>query len=429
MRILNKFGITAASAAMLATTLFVPQTSEAVPAFARQVGMGCTSCHTNFPALNSFGRYFKSTGYTMQGSAPMLTGEDFSLPANLNMSVINKVRYVMGSKDETGGEIAWPDEAALLIGGRGTENMGYLIEMQMGGVPTAAEGEFHLDDSNGDGTIDANDTQVVESEGDGNSYAGAKFHFNVSDNFAVIPYSTDGLGVGYAFELMNTGVARPQRAIENRRGYSATNKLGLDGAATGLALVYHTNDMFVHYSHWAPGWGHHLPAEAKLFGGLAHYVRAAYMPRIGNWDMGFGAAIMSGEATLNTDGSATGEVKVKTESTVVDFQALGEMGGKPTEFYVTYGTVPKAGATSAFGNGTGDQTAIGALFVQGAGMGLSYHVGLMNYTQDGNSAKDYTSYTLGLTYYFAQNVRLETFHENKDNADEDKTYIQLTLGL
>ncbi len=421
MRILNKLGLTAVSAAMLTTTLIVPQTSEAVPAFARQVGMGCTACHTNFPALNSFGRAFKSTGYTMQGAAPMLTGEDFSLPSNLNASVINKVRYRMGSNDATAGEIQWPDEAAMLVGGRGTENMGYLLEIQLGGVPVAVEGHTSTT-ANADGSYD------FEGEGDGNSYAGAKFHFNVNDNFAVIPYSTDGLGVGYAFELMNTGVARPQRAIENRKGYSATNKLDLDGAATGVAVVYHTNDMFVHYSHWAPGWGHHLPAEAKVLGGLAHYVRAAYMPRIGDWDMGFGAALMTGEATINTDGTAAGEAKVKTESTVLDFQMIGEIAGKPAEVYVTYGTVPSNSNGNVFGK-AGDQTAMGALFVHGAGQGLSYHVAMMNYTLDGSPTSDYTSFTLGATYYFAQNVRLEAFHENFDNTTEDYTMLQLTLGL
>jgi hypothetical protein len=38
---------------------------RAVPAFARQMNMSCTACHTEFPQLNDFGRLFKLSGYTM----------------------------------------------------------------------------------------------------------------------------------------------------------------------------------------------------------------------------------------------------------------------------------------------------------------------------------------------------------------------------
>jgi hypothetical protein len=39
----------------------------AVPSFARQTGMACEACHTSYPDLTSFGRYFKINGYTMTG--------------------------------------------------------------------------------------------------------------------------------------------------------------------------------------------------------------------------------------------------------------------------------------------------------------------------------------------------------------------------
>ena len=39
----------------------------AVPSFARQTGLACSSCHTVFPELTSFGRAFKLHGYTAQG--------------------------------------------------------------------------------------------------------------------------------------------------------------------------------------------------------------------------------------------------------------------------------------------------------------------------------------------------------------------------
>lgn len=42
-------------------------TSEAIPAFSRQTRLGCYSCHTMPPELNSFGRDFLANGYRLPG--------------------------------------------------------------------------------------------------------------------------------------------------------------------------------------------------------------------------------------------------------------------------------------------------------------------------------------------------------------------------
>ena len=39
--------------------------ASATPAFARQMNLQCSTCHTEFPILNDYGRYFKMGGYTM----------------------------------------------------------------------------------------------------------------------------------------------------------------------------------------------------------------------------------------------------------------------------------------------------------------------------------------------------------------------------
>jgi len=49
----------------LASLTFSQQIAQAVPSFARQTGMSCIACHTEFPILNDFGRQFKINGYTM----------------------------------------------------------------------------------------------------------------------------------------------------------------------------------------------------------------------------------------------------------------------------------------------------------------------------------------------------------------------------
>lgn len=55
----------------LTSLLLVTTPVEAIPAFARQMGVECTQCHTAYPQLNAFGREFKLTGYTLgAGNVP-----------------------------------------------------------------------------------------------------------------------------------------------------------------------------------------------------------------------------------------------------------------------------------------------------------------------------------------------------------------------
>lgn len=51
--------------AVLGLGLVLPQAVQAVPSFARQTGMSCEVCHTEFPILTEFGRDFKLNGYTL----------------------------------------------------------------------------------------------------------------------------------------------------------------------------------------------------------------------------------------------------------------------------------------------------------------------------------------------------------------------------
>ena len=50
---------------VLAGITLLPSRVQAVPSFARQTGMSCTACHTEFPILTEYGRQFKLNGYTM----------------------------------------------------------------------------------------------------------------------------------------------------------------------------------------------------------------------------------------------------------------------------------------------------------------------------------------------------------------------------
>jgi hypothetical protein len=59
--------VTFASGVMAAFATLVPLDAQALPAFARQTGQNCVSCHAGgqFPELTPYGRMFKMTGYTI----------------------------------------------------------------------------------------------------------------------------------------------------------------------------------------------------------------------------------------------------------------------------------------------------------------------------------------------------------------------------
>lgn len=50
-------------AAEAALILLLPFSSHAIPAFSRQYGTSCTTCHIDFPKLNDFGKAFKDAGF------------------------------------------------------------------------------------------------------------------------------------------------------------------------------------------------------------------------------------------------------------------------------------------------------------------------------------------------------------------------------
>ncbi|MEW8030459.1 MAG: hypothetical protein AB2792_15820 [Candidatus Thiodiazotropha sp.] len=396
---------------ILIGSLVLPQPADAVPAFARQTSMPCTACHfQHFPALNSFGRSFRAGGYTLTGGQGMIEGDDISMPLMLNASVITKLRYVKSNGNTNAGSdygvIEWPDEAALLVGGKLAKDAGFLMEL---------------------GLTDAN------------SFLSTKVHFNVgkagNTQFSVIPFSTDGLGSAYGFELLNTGAQRSQRPIEERRGFSAAQALGLgSGEATGIALVASSHNFFINYTPWVPGWEENN-MEVKP-SGLAHYLRAAYTPFIGSWDSGFGFQLWSGDAEV-ADG-AGGETMIATDGWVVDGQLQGSVGSMPLGIYASYGSC--SADESHFLEGctnTDDGEAFGILAQLGVLPNKANIFAAYRSLDDGSEEdSEFNATTVGANYLFSQNIRFELFYvkESGDGVDargnerDSKWLFQLFAG-
>lgn len=376
--------------------------SHAIPAWARQTDKACTTCHfQHYPALNDYGQEFKAAGYTAMGKQQVLKGKDFSLPAFLNASLFMKIRYQDSSgtdhPDEptvASGEWQFPDEFALLFGGRVTENVGFMLEGQLANGAAPFLAGFKM-----------------------------PFVFKVGKEakWGVVPYTTDALGASYGFELLNTGAVRNVRMMEHRNESSAQQYIGTATPAMGVALTAWHPQFFANFSKWSPN--HAAVAEELASGDPAsNYFRAAWTPTVGDWSLGLGGQVWSGKSKRD-DGSESGIVEtVRTEAMAVDFQAQGEVGGMPLGIYVTYakadGTSPDDQHVNIYNSNRNDKkaTAIAVelgIIPQKATLMFAYRKANTGSTA-ANSDDD--AVTFGGTYQYAQNVQLQLLFSKRDKG-------------
>lgn len=371
-------------AGALAGVAMAPQ-AFAIPGYARQTGMACNACHfQSYPAMNTFGRAFKASGYTMIGSQQMIEGsEGLSLPATLNAGVVTKIRYQKsnGTKTAAGaatstndGQLQFPDEMLLMVGGRVSENIGVQLEMDLtGGNPVVANFKMPF----------IYDAGAVKA--------------------GVIPFTTAGQGVAYGFELMNTGAVRGARIMEARKSFSAQQYINTGSDAQGIAVVASNSMFFANFSKWSP-----RKIGDASGSPTANYLRLAVTPNLGNWDAGVGVQSWSGSATQ-------GLAYKQTKAYAIDAQAQGEVATIPLGIYLTHANASAsvAGATPNLFNSQAKAmtatTIAGQLGVMPGKVTL-----LMAYRKGDNgkaTANGDNSLMVGGTYQVVQNVQLQLNHE------------------
>ncbi len=141
-------GVMAALA--VAALLLLPQSAEAMPAFARQTGLECISCHVGGfgPQLTDFGRKFKLMGYTLgeniTNPAEHLSGMIFGgynhvnkdmrrgteLPDSAGSATQSNVRQGRFAANDN-----WTlDQAAIFYGGTVYGKLGMLAQATYNGV-------------------------------------------------------------------------------------------------------------------------------------------------------------------------------------------------------------------------------------------------------------------------------------------------------
>lgn len=398
--------------ALLSAAIWAPQ-AQAIPAFARQVGMPCSACHyQHFPTLNSFGRAFKEGGFTMMGAEEKIEGDGLSIPATLNLAFITNWQYTKTNgpsvntnsitKDTNNGQFSMT-QYSLFMGGRVGTNIGF-------------EGEVGLSGGAGLASVKMPFAQDWGS-------------FKTLE----VPFTTDGLGAQQGFEILSDG-ASPVHLFnqEDLGASSAQFYINTATGAHGVALVAANDYGFVNFTKWGldsvignggdpttPGVGAGSPTS--------NYLRAAWLGNVGDFDTGVGFQVWSGTSgspilgvtpTGPSSGGAYG-----TKATAIDGQMLGDVGSMPLTLIASYARAPAATGNdpiNAFNMNTADRKSLNIAAELGVLPKTTVQLAFRNAKSGianavSTNASD-NAVMLGATYSIALNVRAE-FTYSKYSGD------------
>ena len=378
--------------------LIPANTAEAVPAFARQMGVACLSCHfQHFPKLNSFGREFRLGGYT-QTAQELIEDDGVSIPPVANIGFFLEYKYqktdtkgATGTKTGTDrGQWDLYDEAAIFFGGRLGENFGMFAEL--------AEG--------------VENAKVVFSRDFGGVQGGLS------------AYVTHSMGPAFGMELFNTGVQMHIVSGVNMmvQGAALSTMVGM-GEATGFTAFMAGNNFFAAYGMWSP-FG---TDEARDTGfDMSSYFRLALTREISGFNsmigfFGTGGKTKCGEACSGTPGVVA---EKKTEAMGIDLQAQGDIGGKSLGIYADYVFDTGDDLSNQYnmgpmmGNEQKNNTAFAIMAQLGINNAFGVRAGFLSHSfkDEVDASKSYTSTTLGFYYLFAQNIQL-AFDYNSFGGD------------
>lgn len=303
--------------------LALPESASALPGFARQTGKECSACHTqNMPKLNSYGRHFALSGYTLYDAESetesLIEGSEIALglPAVLNVSAVLKARYLKTSLEGNTSEVVGAERGELQVfegsglyfGGRFAENFGGLVSLT--GDPSREN----------DLVFGGKAILAYEALG---GYSGA------------VLYSTQINGLFSGMENFNTGLNAPLKQFENPNVTNAAQATGIGrGPATGLQAYYGSDRFFVTAGVTIPSQNNEgIDAGASII----PFGRIAYSQPIGGWTFMIGAFGLSGDAKASDqslDGGLIDRqanlVEVHKEGYGFDFEADGTIGDMMT---------------------------------------------------------------------------------------------------
>jgi len=369
------FAVVAVSAVAVA-----PTTSEAIPAFARQTGAACLSCHfQSFPTLNSFGRSFKEGAFTDVGEQALIEDDNLSIPSSLNITAMVRPQFIStndgtlgvvpgGSKTKS---IKATADQVLMIAGRIGSNTGAFLEMDTQGGGFGNNQLLH--------SIDMGSFKVIAS------YFSSVF----GEDFGLQLMSVGGQHAG----LLNGGALTISDAMARGRtttgvSVAVANEMG----AISLGGVDTTG---------TPGgsWS------------LAPVVRAQGFFDVGGMELGVGAIAVSGNN--KTAANATASAK----RFGFDVQLQGELGDTQVGVYADYANAAKSTATKSNLYNADLVSKRDGYSIRATAKPLHNVVAMIGVGQDKTGASKISKFTAGVEYEVYQNAVINLTYETvKYNA-------------
>jgi len=406
-----------ASLAAVSCAFLAVSEAQATPAFARQMSMNCMSCHTQtVPLLNSYGRQFKLSGFSMANGKEEIKGGDLglSLPMAINAGVGFKSNYLKsnGARDD----FSSPAGASIMVGGKIAEDAGVNTMWN-------SDGLIHMQ-----GTF----TQPV-----GEGRAG----------FSI--YGTQGHGPFIATESYNSGLHKEISMFDNPDRTNAAQATGLGkGPASGLAFFYGGHGLTISGAVWAKGFNSTFNNKGLDADGIdSTLYRVSYdLPELAAWNISVGAFGLSGSTTgtpsklyentgvpFLTAPWANSLTTFDTKARGIDMQVIGAIAGMSSQVVVTQVADWKLRvndvATGALrSNQESKASSIEAQIMPLAKLGI--RAGRMVFGDMLNSNNDYGTVSLGVVYNYADNVRFSLERTEIDNsvvADVKETMVQALI--
>jgi len=411
----------------LAVAVLPLTTLQASPGFSRQMDVSCMSCHNQtMGQLNSFGRKFAASGYTMtSGNQSMIDGDTLKLglPSALNAGVLLKARYLKSDPDE--------DDGLSDVGSdRGSLEMYKVSKLFFGGKIAENVGGM------GNFSYDSFGAKITYADELGSGYAG------------ITGFMDDDFGPFSGGEYYNTGLYAPLKLFENRRGTNAAQATEIGhGPATGIQAYYGGETLYMSAGAYLPATSDHEGLDSGSSGiGVG---RIAFAPTFGEWTIMVGAYGLSGTATMSEaaldnekpKADATKLLDITREAFGLDAQIEGNIAGASTVLVIN--AVLK-NTTTLYDNGTndyvdkmdpatgyfinselelhaGDNTAFSVELQVNPWEAFGVKVAYLYFDDDYNYAdskfidrQDRSDYSLGLDYNLRQNVRFAVEYTHSD---------------
>ncbi|MBL1352081.1 MAG: hypothetical protein COA61_001905 [Zetaproteobacteria bacterium] len=281
-----------------------PTTSEAIPAFARQTGAACLSCHfQSFPTLNAFGRAFKKGSFTDMGDQALIEDDELGIPAQLNITAMIRPQFVKTSvAGVTTNAINATADQVLMIAGRVGEHTGAFAEVSFGGGAGTAAAPGG---AGGFGNV-----QLMNSWDMGDLKVGANF------------YNT-GFGEDAGLQLMS--VWGQHAGLMGGGALSINGSMAMAQGTAGVSAWVANDTVAVTLGLVDPSAG--VGASWKL----APMVRVQSFFDVGDMEIGAGAIVVSGQNQIAAIGT-----KQDAKRYGVDFQIQGEAADMQYGVYADY---------------------------------------------------------------------------------------------